>query len=444
MDAAVVAQKFTKTPKQADQVRLIGGDAQHILGYGGSRSGKTFGFTRAVIIRACLAPGSRHVIWRYRLNHLMASIWADTFPKVMRLCFPNVPYTTNKVDGYITLSNGSEIWVGGLDDKDRVEKILGMEFSTIYANEISQISFDAITTGMSRLAQRVIVPKTGKLLRLKAFYDCNPPGKKHWSYKQFIQKVDPETGKPLLNPENYAHIQMNPGDNLDNLAPEYIRTLEALPPRKRKRFLAGLFGEGTENALWDYEVIKHDYAPKHGGSAPVKLPDFKRIVVAVDPAISNTPGSDEHGIIVCASDFDDNGYVLADYSCKGKPDDWAAAVASAYNTYNADAVVCEVNQGGDMVESTVRTKLPRARVVQVRATRGKAVRAEPVSALYHQGKVQHVGDFEELEEQQCEFTVDFDRKAAGYSPDRLDALVWGLTELMVEPETGGHFIGHFN
>jgi len=430
---------FVKTPKQADQVRLVSGPAQHVMGYGGSRSGKTFGFCRIIALRAIKAPGSRHAIWRYRQNHLMASIWADTWPKMMRLCFPNVPYETNKVEGVITLPNESAIWMGGLDDKDRVEKVLGQEFATLYFNEVSQIAYDSVTTAMSRLAQQ-----TG--LKLKAFYDCNPPSKRHWSYKSFIEKVDPETGRALTDPDNYAHIKMNPVDNRDNLAPEYLKTLESLPARKRQRFLDGLFANENENALWRYEIIKH--APDlMAALSPVEIVHalgITRIVVSVDPAVSNNPGSDEHGLIVAGKDDDGNGYVLDDASMKGKPDDWAKKVAELFRKWSADAVVAEVNQGGDMVESTVRTVMPYAPVIQVRATKGKGIRAEPVSALYEQGKVIHVGDFETLEEQMCELTIDFDRKAAGYSPDRVDALVWAFTDLLLEEETGGGFVGKFN
>lgn len=419
---------FKKTRVQAEQIRVIGGKAQHILSVGGSRSGKTFGFTRALVIRAVKAPKSRHVIWRYRLNHLMASIWSDTFPKVMRICFPNVPYETNKVEGVIRLPNDSEIWMGGLDDKDRVEKILGQEFATVYLNEISQITYDSVTTGLSRLAQR------NENLKLKAFYDCNPPSKKHWSYKLWFEGVDPETGRPI-DKDQYDHLFMNPADNVDNLAPEYLKMLESLPARKRKRFLEGRYGDDNENALWNYGVFIH--------AAEGEVVNINRIVVAVDPAVSSTPGADEHGIIVCARDDEDRGYVLADYSCTGKPHEWAAQVAKAYREFNADAVVAEVNQGGDMVESTVRQVLPNAAVIQVRATRGKGIRAEPISALYAQGRVTHVGDLETLEEQMCDMTIDFDRKAAGYSPDRVDALVWGMTELFLEEEGGAFFMGKF-
>ena len=118
---------------------VLASGAVHIALGGGSRSGKTFWLVRAVIVRALKAANSRHVVFRYRFNALKASVILDTLPKVMRVCFPEVTYEIDKTDWYMTLPNGSEIWFGGLDDKERTEKVLGMEFATIYLNEASQI-----------------------------------------------------------------------------------------------------------------------------------------------------------------------------------------------------------------------------------------------------------------------------------------------------------------
>jgi phage terminase large subunit-like protein len=123
--------------------------------------------------------------------------------------------------------------------------------------------------------------------------------------------------------------------------------------------------------------------------------------------------------------------VLADESGRFRPEEWARRAISLYDTYQADAIVCEVNQGGDMVEAMIKAEARgrTIKVIQVTATRAKHVRAEPVAALYEQGKVRHTSAFPELEDQLCAFTVDFDRNAKGYSPDRVDALVWAFTEL---------------
>ena len=174
-----------------------------------------------------------------------------------------------------------------------------------------------------------------------------------------------------------------------------------------------------------------------------KAPLLRRIVVAVDPAASNNEDSDENGIIVVGIGEDDHLYVLADVSLRGSPDEWATAAIAAYDDWDADCIVAEVNNGGDMVVSVLRStavamKLKGERrsdnvaVRTVWASKGKAIRAEPISALYEQGRAHHVGQFNELEDQMSMFTIDFDRKKSGYSPDRMDALVWGATEL-----TGG-------
>jgi len=175
--------------------------------------------------------------------------------------------------------------------------------------------------------------------------------------------------------------------------------------------------------------------------------DLTRIVVSVDPNVSNTEGSDEIGIVVTGKGLSGKGYVLADCSMRGSPNEWASAAVIAHDMFGADRVIGEANQGGNMVEYTIATaakslkeqgKRPSDHVgiTLVHATRGKVTRAEPVSALYEQKRISHVGTLSTLEDQMCLFTSDFDRKAMGYSPDRVDALVWGLTHLYHEQQDG--------
>lgn len=159
-------------------------------------------------------------------------------------------------------------------------------------------------------------------------------------------------------------------------------------------------------------------------------PKLARVVVSVDPAVTDTGNSDEHGIIVAAITDDQRGVVLEDASIAGSPSDWAKRAVSLYRSYQADGIVVEVNQGGDMVAHTLRTVDPNVNIIEVRASRGKHIRAEPISALYEQGKIGHVGSFPELESQMTQMTT------TGYegdgSPDRVDALVWAFTELFPE------------
>jgi predicted phage terminase large subunit-like protein len=166
-----------------------------------------------------------------------------------------------------------------------------------------------------------------------------------------------------------------------------------------------------------------------------KIPEMSRIVVAIDPAVTSGEESDETGIVVAgksAGKSGSEGYVLDDASGRYAPLEWAKAAIALYRRHDADRIVAEVNNGGDMVEATLRMVDPEIPFTAVRASRGKVVRAEPVAALYEQGRVHHAGMFSVLEDQMCAFTQDFDRQAAGYSPDRVDALVWALSDLMVE------------
>lgn len=167
-----------------------------------------------------------------------------------------------------------------------------------------------------------------------------------------------------------------------------------------------------------------------------QAPTLTRVVVAVDPAVSANATSAETGVVVVGLGEDGHGYVLDDRTLSGSPGEWAAAVVTAFNVHRADRVIGEVNNGGDLVESNLRTAARHLPFKAVRASRGKATRAEPIAALYEQGRVHHVGAFPRLEDQ----LVDWDPTGGAPSPDRLDALVWGLTELMlgnVSDDDGG-------
>jgi predicted phage terminase large subunit-like protein len=163
------------------------------------------------------------------------------------------------------------------------------------------------------------------------------------------------------------------------------------------------------------------------------LPELVRIVVAIDPAATSGEYADDTGIVVVGKDAAGHAYVLTDVSGQMTPPEWARAATAAYRTHRADRIVAERNNGGEMVAHTIRASWAEAPVTEVWASRGKVTRAEPVAALYEQGRVHHVGAFPQLEDQMCSFTIDFDRKEAGYSPDRVDALVWAITDLLVEP-----------
>jgi predicted phage terminase large subunit-like protein len=423
---------FKLTAKQEEAQAVCAGGATHVMLFGGSRSGKTFLHTRNTVFRALKAPGSRHAILRFRFNHVKASIVLDTFPKCMALAFPGVQYHIDKSDWFARLPGDSQIWFGGLDDKERTEKILGQEHATIYLNECSQIPQNSRDMAATRLAQLVQTHMEGRapgMLKPRMYYDCNPPSKAHWSYRMFVQKVDPETKQPLAQPADYAHFQMNPEDNADNLAPGYLDTLRSLSPRLRKRFLQGEFADATPNQLFTDENLE-TWRVMDG-----KLPDYVRVVVSVDPSgsgDSDNADNDAIGIVVAALGTDGNAYVLEDLTVKAGPATWGKIAADAFERHGADCIVGETNYGGAMVEATIQAirreqGQRRAPYKAVTATRGKVVRAEPISALYEQGKVRHVGYHRDLEDELTAFsTVGY---TGGASPNRADALIWGLTEL---------------
>lgn len=410
---------FSLTPRQEELRDLIAGRAKHALAYGGSRSGKTFGFCWALSVRANYAPGSRHAIFRRYSVAVKQSVGMDTMPKVLELAWPGLPVKWREQDGYFQFPNGAEIWLAGLDDKERVDKVLGKEFASLYFNEASEIPYQSYLVAQTRLAQSVETTE-GKPLRLRDFVDLNPTTRQHWTYRLWIDGTRPDDDSPV-DVQDYAYLTMNPQDNLRNLPGDYIDSLAALPERQRKRFFEGVYSADDENALWTRGMFHRVQS-----IAPERL---RRVVVAIDPASSNDPGSDETGIVACAVGLDGYGYVLADASGRYRPEEWARKAIALYREFDADRIIAEVNNGGDMVEAVIRAQAQHVPVTKVRASRGKVTRAEPVAALYERGKVYHVGEFRQLEDQCCAFTADFDRDAQGWSPDRVDALVWGLTDL---------------
>lgn len=410
----------TFSPGQDAARRLLDGPQRHTCLVGGTRSGKTFLILRAIIMRALRSEGSRHAVLRFHANAARASIALDSLPKVMRHCFPGTPLRERRHDGYFEFENGSRIWVGGLDDKDRVEKILGLEYSTVFLNEASQIPYSSALIALTRLAQ--VAPK----IRQRAFVDLNPVGKTHWTNQLFGDKLDPVSMKPLKDPASYACAFLNPADNKTNLSKQFLTSLANLPEKQRKRFFEGVYVDEVDGALWSYSVIDSNRCGTDD------IPESKRaaVVVAVDPsgaAGRDDLNADEIGIVVAARGFDGDAYILDDLSCREAPAVWGRRAVVAFHKYRADCIVAESNFGGEMVRATIQAADRNVPVRLVTASRGKAVRAEPISVRYAQGEVHHAGRFGKLEDQLCAFSP------AGYSgagsPDHADAAIWALTHL---------------
>lgn len=219
-------------------------------------------------------------------------------------------------------------------------------------------------------------------------------------------------------------------DNRANLAPRFLAAIlrKYEGTRLGRQEINAEVLDDIEGALWKRSVID---------ALRIKLPELpelQRIVVAIDPATSSNDDSNETGLVVAGLAENGHAYVLDDCSGIYAPNDWASEAISLYHARRADRIIGERNNGGEMIENTIRMLDPNVSYKSVWASKGKFTRAEPVSALYEQGKVHHVGSFAILEDQMCSFQSDMNRKESGYSPDRMDALVWALTELMVDPQ----------
>ena len=231
--------------------------------------------------------------------------------------------------------------------------------------------------------------------------------------------------------KNTVTVEGSSYDNRDNLDESWFSGLTKYEgTRLGRQEIYGEILEDAGGALWTRKVIDDCRVTKD------QVPSFRRVVVAIDPAVTSGEEADETGIVVVGLGQDGHGYVLEDGSGRYKPMEWAVKAIELKEKWNGDRVVGEVNNGGEMVGNTLRMAgLSSNSFKAVHASHGKVTRAEPVSTLYEQNPqmVHHVGgDFADLEDQMTSFTIDFDKKAAGYSPDRVDALVWAITELMVE------------
>lgn len=232
--------------------------------------------------------------------------------------------------------------------------------------------------------------------------------------KQLLRQLISEPGTVLVRGTTF--------DNIDNLAPEFIDRIRKQYDGTRigRQELYAEILEEAEGALWTRSELDMLRVAAH--------PMLKRVVIAVDPAVTSNEQSDETGIVVAALGHDDHCYILKDLSGRYKPDAWARTTVDAYEHWKADRVIGEKNNGGDLIEYTLRTVDPNISYRSVSASRGKQARAEPVHALYEQGRVHHVGQHPSLEDQ----LVNWEPLSTDKSPDRLDAMVWAVTDLMLD------------
>ena len=360
------------TAKQEEQFELFNSGARYILCAGGSRSAKTFGIMLYILTSALAVPKSRYLICRKTLSQVLKSVYEETFKEVVDIFYPELdgqyryrgqPYYT------IELPNGSEIVFGGLDDAERIDKILGKEYSYIFFNEASEISYRAFTTAVSRLAQKNDLVK-------KFLIDLNPVGNNHWAYRLFIDKVEPSTNKPLSNGNDYVWLQMNPVDNLENIDPKYLESLENLPESEKKRFLYGEWADAGEVVVFQPNWLRR-YR---------QIPSFRYVVQSWDTGQKDKDFNDPSACTTWG--IGEDGYYLLDIVNKRM--EYPTLKNFVYehaNRWRANEVVIEDKASGISLIQDLKyqTRLP---IVGFNpGSTGKTVRAATAAQYFEKGLV---------------------------------------------------------
>ena len=369
---------------------------------GGRASAKSFHVALAVLNLTYL-PNQVILYSRYTMKSADDSIIPEFKEKIELLGLHN-DFEINKAD-IINIKSKSRIMFRGIKTSSgnqtaKLKSIQGL--STFILEEAEEAhngdDFETIDDSVRTLAADN-----------RVWIVMNPSYKTHYFFKEFIE---PTRG-------DVTHIHTDYRINEHNLSPSILAKIERMKlvnyPRYEHAYL-GKWLDEAEGLLWNAKMI--------GRQRVDKAPNLSRIIVAIDPATTKTMDSDETGIIV-AGKSGDQYYVLEDISGKYSPSEWSSAAVQAAKSWKADAIVAEKNQGGDMVEAVIRQVDKNIRIKLVTATKGKQVRAEPVYGIYEQGRVWHVGNFPKLESQMITFNPDENKD----SPDRVDALVWAVTEL---------------
>ena len=246
---------------------------------GGARSGKTYFVIYCIVTRAILYPESRHLIARFRLNHMTLTVWMQTLLPILKLYLPENAYSIDNQLKIVTLYNGSVIMGAGLDDKDRVEKIMGSEYSTIFINEATQVSYDTYQKIKTRLSGQAINPTNGREIKRKIILDCNPRSESHWIYQNFIIGKDPKSKEPLSSNSRENMIRRNwiPYDN-PFLPSDYLEILENLTGAERQRLLEGKWVNKEGLVYPNFEDCIID---------PIPIPEQWEVFGAVDFGYTN-------------------------------------------------------------------------------------------------------------------------------------------------------------
>lgn len=405
---------FQLREPQKPLLQLLKRDVPNVLAAGSSRVGKSWLFMVWLVLLCQWYPNSRHGVFRRNRNSCETNLFKLTLYQVLNALGVMGEYAggINKSDLTITFPNGSIISFHGLDEHNR-DKVLGSEFHTIWMNEVSEFDYEDVEFLRGRLFGEVFHKDTGKKLPHRMFFDCNPDTFDDWEYKLFVEQIHPLSKRPLQAPDDYDYVRMVTDDQ------EYIRRNIDQSDEWKERFIYANWTASNPNALFNRKMINDN---RFYGD--VSALTFAKIVVGVDPHAVSNATSDLTGIVVAGIDYDGEAYILADRSTNDK--DWERIVIEAFDEFEADLIVAERNNGGDMVEKVIRQARKNAPIQTVWASRGKEVRAEPIALKYRQGHVHHVGDgLSELETEMTSFGGSGRRK----SPDRMDAMVWAVWAL---------------
>jgi len=297
----------------------------------------------------------------------------------------------------LTWPNGAVAYTFSAEEPDRLR---GPQFQKLWADEIATWKY-AESWDMAKLSLR-LGPKPQGVIT------TTPKPKR--------------VIKELIDDKNCVITGGSTYDNIQNLAEPFFNAIvdQLEGTTLGQQEIYGFLLDELPDALWRRSMITNTRVSE------VNLDELIRIVVGIDPAGTTKETSAETGILVCGIDANGEGYVIDDLSCRKRPKGWASKSIKAYHKYKADRIVAEVNFGGDMVESVIRNIDENVSYKSIHASKGKRARAEPISALYEQGKIHHIGTFKDLEDQMCNFTPE-----TKTSPDRIDALVWCFTELII-------------
>ena len=382
---------------------------RYVIITGGRGSGKSFAVSLALTLAARDA-GLACLYTRWTMASAKDSIIPE-FREKIDLCGASGEFSVTAND--ITHAYGSKIMFRGIKTSagNQTAKLKSLQGLNKWVLDEAEEMPDEATFDTIDLSIR------DKRRRNHVILCLNPAHKSHWIYRRFFRDV-PDGFNGTKGEVTYIHTDYR--DNLRNLPANYrerIKQAKLANPARFAHIWMGAWVDEVQGALWSWGMIAH--------VERADLPIMRRVVVAIDPNTVSGPNADEAGIIVAGQGEDGKYYVLADASARVGPAEWARIACQQYDVHQADMIVAERNQGGEMVDLTIRGYRRNMPVKLVVASRGKITRAEPIASLYAQGKVAHVGRMPELESEMMSYTGE----PGSASPNRLDSMVWALHEL---------------